>query len=163
MTRALRRVRSVTSRRQLRWIVWGTALGALPFVFGYAMPFAFGFEPVPGAELTAILLALVPLAFASAIIRYRLMDVEVIIKRALGLRRRAGRHGGDLRRAAEAGERACLRRRPGPESRSSRCWRRSSSRCCCVRSRASSSRHSTACITAIGTTIAGRSWASHAT
>ena len=83
MTRALRRVRSVTSRRQLRWIVWGTALGALPFVFGYAMPFAFGFEPVPGAELTAILLALVPLAFASAIIRYRLMDVEVIIKRAL--------------------------------------------------------------------------------
>jgi two-component system, NtrC family, sensor kinase len=83
MTRALRRVRSVTSRRQLRWIVWGTALGALPFVFAYAVPFVFGFEPVPGAELTAILLALVPLAFASAIIRYRLMDVEVIIKRAL--------------------------------------------------------------------------------
>ncbi len=83
MTRALGRVRSVTSRRQLRWIVWGTALGALPFVFGYGLPFAFGFEPIPGAELTAILLALVPLAFASAIIRYRLMDVEVIIKRAL--------------------------------------------------------------------------------
>ena len=26
MTRALSRVRSVTSRRQLRWIVWGTGL-----------------------------------------------------------------------------------------------------------------------------------------
>ena len=35
MIRALRRVRSVTARRQLRWIVWGTALGAVPFVFGY--------------------------------------------------------------------------------------------------------------------------------
>ena len=32
MTRALGRVRSVTARRQLRWIVWGTALGAVPFV-----------------------------------------------------------------------------------------------------------------------------------
>jgi two-component system, NtrC family, sensor kinase len=84
MTRALSRVRSVTARRQLRWIVWGTALGALPFVCGYALPFAFGFDPLPGAEYTAILLALVPLAFASAIVRYRLMDVEVIIKRGLG-------------------------------------------------------------------------------
>jgi two-component system NtrC family sensor kinase len=83
MTRALGRVRSVTARRQLRWIVWGTTLGALPFACSYAIPYAFGFEPLAGAELTAILLVLVPLAFASAIVRYRLMDVEVIIKRAL--------------------------------------------------------------------------------
>jgi GAF domain-containing protein len=34
-------------------------------------------------ELSAIPLSLVPLAFASAIVRYRLMDVEVIVKRAL--------------------------------------------------------------------------------
>jgi PAS domain S-box-containing protein len=83
MTRALRRVRSVTSRRQLRWIVWGTALGAVPFVLGYAIPYALGIPSIPGAGWTAVLLGLVPLAFASAIIRYRLMDVEVIIKRTL--------------------------------------------------------------------------------
>jgi PAS domain S-box-containing protein len=83
MIRALGRVRSVTARRQLRWIVWGTALGALPFVFGYALPFAAGFSPVPGFELSAVLLGLVPLAFASALVHYRLMDVEVIIKRGL--------------------------------------------------------------------------------
>ena len=83
MTRALYRVRSVTARRQLRWIVWGTGLGAMPFVFGYGLPFALGYAPAPALELTAILLGLVPLAFASAIIHYRLMDVEVIIKRGL--------------------------------------------------------------------------------
>ena len=83
MVRALRRVRSVTARRQLRWIVWGTALGSVPFVLGYALPFAFGLQPIRGFELTALLLGLIPLAFASAIVRYRLMDVEVIIKRAL--------------------------------------------------------------------------------
>ena len=83
MTLALRRVRSVTSRRQLRWIVWGTALGALPFVAGYALPYALGWPTVPRAEWAVVLLGLVPLAFASAIVRYRLMDVEVIIKRAL--------------------------------------------------------------------------------
>jgi two-component system, NtrC family, sensor kinase len=83
MMRALTRVRSVTSRRQLRWIVWGTALGALPFCCGYGLPFALGLPPVPGSEWSAVLLGLVPLAFASAIVRYRLMDVEVIIKRTL--------------------------------------------------------------------------------
>ena len=83
MVRALRRVRSVTARRQLRWIVWGTALGSVPFVFGYALPFALGLQPIRGFELSALLLGLIPLAFASAIVRYRLMDVEVIIKRAL--------------------------------------------------------------------------------
>jgi PAS domain S-box-containing protein len=83
MIRALRRVRSVTARRQLRWIVWGTALGSLPFVFGYAVPFVAGFEPLRGFEFSALLIGLIPLAFASAIVRYRLMDVEVIIKRGL--------------------------------------------------------------------------------
>lgn len=83
MVRALRRVRSVTARRQLRWIVWGSAVGSLPFVFGYALPFAFGLPALRGFEYSALLLGLVPLAFASAIVRYRLMDVEVIIKRTL--------------------------------------------------------------------------------
>jgi PAS domain S-box-containing protein len=83
MARALGRVRSVTARRQLRWIVWGTTLGTIPFVFAYGIPFALGLDPIRGSELTAILLGLVPLAFASAIVRYRLMDVEVIIKRGL--------------------------------------------------------------------------------
>ena len=83
MVRALRRVRSVTARRQLRWIVWGTALGSVPFAFGYALPFALGVQPARGFEFSALLLGFIPLAFASAIVRYRLMDVEVIIKRAL--------------------------------------------------------------------------------
>jgi PAS domain S-box-containing protein len=80
---ALGRVRSVTARRQLRWIVWGTTLGAMPFVLGYAVPFALGVTPSLPMELSAIPLAFIPLAFASAIVRYRLMDVEVILKRLL--------------------------------------------------------------------------------
>src|SRR6185436_17010541 len=71
MVRALREVRSVTARRQLRWIVWGTAIGSVPFALGYAPFFAFGLPPAKGFEYSALLLGLVPLAFASAIVRYR--------------------------------------------------------------------------------------------
>lgn len=83
LIRALGRARSVTVRRQLRWIVWGTALGAIPFAIGYAIPFALGVNPSIPMELLAIPLGFIPLAFASAIIRYRLMDVEIILKRLL--------------------------------------------------------------------------------
>ena len=81
MVFALRRVRSITSRRQLRWIVSGAALGGLPFALGYLLPWALGFEP---PSLLALPVGLIPLAFASAIVHYRLRDVEVIVKRSVG-------------------------------------------------------------------------------
>ena len=83
MVVALQRVRSITARRQLRWIVSGAVLGGLPFTLGYALPYALGFTPVVGFRFTAVPLGLIPLAFASAIVRYRLRDVEVIVKRSL--------------------------------------------------------------------------------
>src|SRR5688572_32135424 len=40
LSRALSQVSTITARRQLRWIAWGTALGAVPFALGYALPYA---------------------------------------------------------------------------------------------------------------------------
>ena len=72
---ALSRMRPVTGRRQLRWIVAGVLFGAGPFVFGYALPRSLGSEPGSAQQLLAIPLGLLPLAFASAVVRYRMMDV----------------------------------------------------------------------------------------
>ena len=83
MVRALTRLRSVTARRQLRWIVWGSSLGALPFVAAVSACRSCSDTCRRGAEYTAVLLGCIPLAFASAIVRYRLMDIEVIIKKVL--------------------------------------------------------------------------------
>jgi PAS domain S-box-containing protein len=83
LARAFGEITAVTGRRQLRWLAWGTVVGGGPFVFGYALPWAFGIDPPAGLQLTAVPLGLVPLTFASAIVRYRLRDVEVIVKRTL--------------------------------------------------------------------------------
>jgi|KBSSwiStaDraftv2_1062776.scaffolds.fasta_scaffold03307_2 PAS domain S-box-containing protein len=83
LIRAFGEISSLTGRRQLRWIAWGTLLGVGPFALGYALPWAFGLNPPLALQLTAIPLGLVPLTFASAIVRYRLRDVEVIIKRGM--------------------------------------------------------------------------------
>jgi PAS domain S-box-containing protein len=82
--RALREVTTITARRQLRWIAWGTALGGAPFAVLYAIPFAIDMSmamTVP-ATLSAVPLSIIPLAYASAIVRYRLLDIEVILKRS---------------------------------------------------------------------------------
>ncbi len=83
LARGFGQITSVTGRRQLRWIAWGSLLGVGPYALLYALPWALGANPPLALQLTAIPLGLVPLAFASAIVRYRLRDVEVIIKRGL--------------------------------------------------------------------------------
>jgi len=83
LARAFGEITSLTGRRQLRWLAWGTVLGVGPFAIGYALPWSLGADPPIALQLTAVPLSVVPLTFASAIVRYRLRDIEVIIKRAL--------------------------------------------------------------------------------
>ena len=83
LARAFGEITAQTGRRQLRWIAWGTALGGGPFSIGYGLPWALGVDPHLALQLTAVPLGLMPLTFASAIVRYRLRDVEVIVKRGL--------------------------------------------------------------------------------
>jgi hypothetical protein len=108
---------STTERRQLKWIAWGTALGAGPFALGYALPYARGVEPSLTRELSAIPLSLIPLAYASAIVRYRLRDIEIILKRALIFATIVA-VSSDVRGPPQAAQRLFPSRRAGLKSRS---------------------------------------------
>jgi two-component system NtrC family sensor kinase len=80
-----RRTRGLTPRRQVKWLLWGTAAGVFPFLAFYALPFALGREPGLALQLVGYgPLALVPLSLAYAVVKHRLMDVELIFRRALG-------------------------------------------------------------------------------
>jgi len=72
-----------TLRQQMKWIVIGTTLGAFPFFFGYALPYWFGVIPNFWMEATVFPLVFIPLTFGYAIIKYRLMDVDIIFKRGV--------------------------------------------------------------------------------
>ena len=80
-----RRTRGLTARRQVKWLLWGTAAGVFPFLAFYALPFALGREPGLALQLAGYgPLALIPLSLAYAVVKHRLMDVELIFRRALG-------------------------------------------------------------------------------
>ena len=74
----------VLRRQQLKWLTRGAALSVVPFTALYAVPYVLGWA-VPNALKDVAVLALVvlPLFFAWAIVRYRLMDVDLILKRGV--------------------------------------------------------------------------------
>src|SRR4029077_10170626 len=70
-----------TVRRQLQWLRNGTRCGILPFALFYTLPYVIGFIPTPLMKVSALSLQLIPLSLAYAIVRYRLMDVDILFRR----------------------------------------------------------------------------------
>ncbi|MBI1896848.1 MAG: PAS domain S-box protein [Acidobacteria bacterium] len=67
-------------RQQLKWLRNGAALGLMPFTAFYVLPYLMGAVPGPYQQLAVFSLPLIPLTWAYAIVRYRLMDVDVIFQ-----------------------------------------------------------------------------------
>jgi PAS domain S-box-containing protein len=78
-----RRASSGILRQQLKWVTGGALAGILPFLILYVVPYFLGIVPRPWMNFSTISLVLIPLCFGYAIIRYRLMDVDIIFKRGL--------------------------------------------------------------------------------
>ena len=68
---------------QLKWIMWGVGLAAVPYALFYAAPRLLGRPVTPIDSVLALgPLILVPLSFGYSIVRYRMMDVDVIVRRS---------------------------------------------------------------------------------
>ncbi len=76
---------TILFKKQLRIIVLGLSFGIFPSLVFYIVPIIVGNTPSAGAELTALLLALIPLSFSYSISRYKLVDLEVLLKKAATL------------------------------------------------------------------------------
>jgi len=70
-------------RQQLKWVTGGALAGTLPFFFLYILPYLVNAAPQPWMKLSVFSLVLIPLSFGYAVIRYRLMDVDILFKRGL--------------------------------------------------------------------------------
>ena len=67
-------------RRQFQYLRNGAILGLTPFTLCYVIPFIFGAVPTHFMSLSVLSLGLIPLTWAYAITRYRLMDVDIIFQ-----------------------------------------------------------------------------------
>lgn len=78
------RTAAAVGKKQIKWIYLGTAIGFLPFLAIYIIPYLIrGYVGPVYSTISILPLAFIPLAFAVSILKYKLWDVEVVIKEAL--------------------------------------------------------------------------------
>ena len=78
-----RKSRTPLRRQQLKWVTRGTYVAIVPFAALYAIPYFLGINPAPWMKLSALTLIFLPLTFGYALVRYRLMDVDIIFRRGI--------------------------------------------------------------------------------
>ncbi len=70
--------------QRIKWAMWGTVAAIFPIVvFQIAKRFVYLPDDSFSAAITTLPLALIPLSFGHSVVRYRLMDVDVVVRRAL--------------------------------------------------------------------------------
>ncbi len=83
LVRTFIRAEKVLLKHQLKWIVWSLALSVVPFIVFFGVPSLFNLEITSLMEVLGIgPLILIPVSFGYSIVRYRLMDVDVIMRRS---------------------------------------------------------------------------------
>jgi hypothetical protein len=76
----LRKTEEAILRQQLRWLRNGALFGIVPFTLLYVAPYIAGVAPGPYMQWAVLFLPFIPLTWAYAIVRYRLMHVDVIFQ-----------------------------------------------------------------------------------
>lgn len=77
------RSRSTARRRRLRVALWGTVAGVLPIAIVTA---AVNLKPsleIPGEKFIVFFIVLIPASFAYAIVRHKVLDVQLLIRKSL--------------------------------------------------------------------------------
>ncbi len=77
---AYRRVEEPVLRQQIKWLRNGAIAGVLPFTILNVIPYVLGVPPTGWMNAAVFSLLLIPITWAWAVVRYRLMDVDIIFQ-----------------------------------------------------------------------------------
>ncbi|MFC2164861.1 ATP-binding protein [Acidobacteriota bacterium] len=78
-----RRSSNAEEKAQIKWIYYFLLIGLGPFFILYQLPLLLRLTPFLSEELSSVFFIFIPIGFAFSIIRFRLMDIELIINRSL--------------------------------------------------------------------------------
>ena len=70
-------------KAQIKWIFFGLFIGLGPFIFLYQIPQLIRIKSLISEEFSTLFFIFIPLSFAISIIKFKLMNIELVINRSL--------------------------------------------------------------------------------
>lgn len=70
-------------KNRIQWVFYGIGVGTFPFIFFWTLPQLLGFSPWLPEEVVFLILVLTPLSIGFSIVKYHLMDIQIILNRSL--------------------------------------------------------------------------------
>jgi len=85
LVRSYRASESEAVRAQIKWMFFGMCVGLAPFVFLYQLPIVLlgNGREITSEDFSIVFMLMVPVSLAVGILKYRLMDINVVIHRSL--------------------------------------------------------------------------------
>lgn len=77
------KAKEYSSRKKLKWVLFGFIIGPLSFVLLWALPIIIWDNPFIREELILLFVCSVPITFAVAIIKYHIFDIDYILNRSI--------------------------------------------------------------------------------
>ena len=81
--RSYKKAGTPLQQQQLKWISRGTVLAIGPYTLFYVIPYLAGALPNAAMKISVLSLVFLPVTWGYAIVRYRLMDVDIVFKRGV--------------------------------------------------------------------------------
>ncbi len=81
--RAYKQTRDLIQRRKLNWLLLGFLIGPAVFVLFWVLPMIISGNSLLGEAPMHILLTAVPITFSIAIVKYRLLDINLLLERSV--------------------------------------------------------------------------------
>lgn len=75
--------KETSSRKKLKWVLYGFLLGPLGFAILWALPILMWDKAFVPEEIILLLMCSVPITFTIAIVKYHLLDIDYIINRSI--------------------------------------------------------------------------------
>lgn len=70
-------------KAKVKWILWGLSIGVFPYLILFVIPGIFNLHISIDEDYMLLFLIFVPVSFATAVIKHKLFDIELIINRSI--------------------------------------------------------------------------------